>query len=318
MIPIVSIVGKSDAGKTTLIEKLISELKRRGYRVATIKHDAHRFDIDHPGKDSYRHFHAGADWTVIGSPDKIASVRRLERELTLDEIAAQISDVFFTTGWVTTLYMAAVLSINLAVVNILPFPPLDGASVITETIFENRMMHVAELRRMGADIRVIGNTAIVTGVKMLSGAKVMASDLRASASLVLAGLEAYGTTEVSRIYHIDRGYESIEGKLKALGTGGTKRSAVLPDIPTIAEGGVPGYDASSWQAFFARAGTQQPIVDKLNAALAADFKRPATAERFKALGIVAQWGTPAEFAAFIAEQSAKWGKVIRAAGIEPQ
>jgi UDP-N-acetylglucosamine 1-carboxyvinyltransferase len=92
-----------------------------------------------------------------------------------------------------------------------------GISAITETIFENRMMHVAELRRMGADIRVIGNTAIVTGVKMLSGAKVMASDLRASASLVLAGLEAYGTTEVSRIYHIDRGYELIEGKLKALG-----------------------------------------------------------------------------------------------------
>jgi UDP-N-acetylglucosamine 1-carboxyvinyltransferase len=92
-----------------------------------------------------------------------------------------------------------------------------GISAVTETIFENRMMHAAELRRMGADIRVIGNTAIVTGVKMLSGAKVMASDLRASASLVLAGLEAYGTTEVSRIYHIDRGYESIEGKLKALG-----------------------------------------------------------------------------------------------------
>jgi UDP-N-acetylglucosamine 1-carboxyvinyltransferase len=92
-----------------------------------------------------------------------------------------------------------------------------GISAITETIFENRMMHVAELRRMGADIRVIGSTAIVTGVKMLSGAKVMASDLRASASLVLAGLDAYGTTEVSRIYHIDRGYESIERKLKDLG-----------------------------------------------------------------------------------------------------
>ncbi len=93
MIPIVSIVGKSDAGKTTLIEKLIPELKRRGYRVATIKHDAHHFDIDHPGKDSYRHFHAGADWTIIGSPAKLALVRRLDRELTLDEIAAQISDV---------------------------------------------------------------------------------------------------------------------------------------------------------------------------------------------------------------------------------
>ena len=101
MIPIVSIVGKSDAGKTTLIEKLIPELKRRGYRVATIKHDAHRFEIDHPGKDSYRHFHAGADWTIIGSPDKIAHVRRLDQELTLDEIAAQISgvDIILTEGY---------------------------------------------------------------------------------------------------------------------------------------------------------------------------------------------------------------------------
>ena len=92
-----------------------------------------------------------------------------------------------------------------------------GVSVITETIFENRMMHAAELRRMGADVHVIGNTAIVKGVKALQGAKVMATDLRASASLILAGLCAYGTTEVSRIYHIDRGYEAIEKKLSALG-----------------------------------------------------------------------------------------------------
>lgn len=92
-----------------------------------------------------------------------------------------------------------------------------GVSAITETIFENRMMHVAELRRMGADIRVIGNTAIVKGAERLSGAKVMATDLRASASLIIAGLTAYGTTEVSRIYHIDRGYEKIEEKLKDLG-----------------------------------------------------------------------------------------------------
>ena len=92
-----------------------------------------------------------------------------------------------------------------------------GVSAITETIFENRMMHAAELRRMGADIRVIGNTAIVKGGKTLSGAKVMATDLRASASLIIAGLAAYGPTEISRIYHIDRGYESIEEKLSALG-----------------------------------------------------------------------------------------------------
>lgn len=101
MIPIVSIVGESDAGKTTLIEKLVAELKRRGYRVATIKHDAHRFEIDHPGKDSYRHFQAGADWTIIASSDKIASVRRLDREFTLDEIATQISgvDLILTEGF---------------------------------------------------------------------------------------------------------------------------------------------------------------------------------------------------------------------------
>jgi UDP-N-acetylglucosamine 1-carboxyvinyltransferase len=92
-----------------------------------------------------------------------------------------------------------------------------GVSAITETIFENRMMHAAELRRMGGNIRVIGNTAIVTGGKTLSGAKVMATDLRASASLIIAGLAAYGPTEISRIYHIDRGYESIEEKLSTLG-----------------------------------------------------------------------------------------------------
>ncbi|HLF25395.1 MAG TPA: molybdopterin-guanine dinucleotide biosynthesis protein B [Anaerolineae bacterium] len=101
MIPVVSIVGKSDAGKTTLLEKLIPELKRRGYRVATIKHDAHQFEIDHPGKDSYRHFHAGSDWTVIASSTQLASVRRLDRQLALDEIAATISgvDLILTEGF---------------------------------------------------------------------------------------------------------------------------------------------------------------------------------------------------------------------------
>ena len=92
-----------------------------------------------------------------------------------------------------------------------------GVSVVTETIFENRMMHAAELRRLGADVMVVGNKAVVRGVKALQGAKVMATDLRASACLILAGLCAYGTTEVSRIYHIDRGYESIEKKLRQLG-----------------------------------------------------------------------------------------------------
>jgi UDP-N-acetylglucosamine 1-carboxyvinyltransferase len=93
----------------------------------------------------------------------------------------------------------------------------DGASVIAENIFENRFMHVSELMRFGADITVEGNSATVKGVKKLSGAPVMATDLRASASLILAGLAADATTEVSRIYHLDRGYEQIEKKLAALG-----------------------------------------------------------------------------------------------------
>ena len=93
----------------------------------------------------------------------------------------------------------------------------QGSSIITETIFENRLMHVAELKRMGADITIQGNTAVVKGVEKLSGAPVMATDLRASASLVLAGLAAEGVTEISRVYHLDRGYEDLVGKLSKLG-----------------------------------------------------------------------------------------------------
>jgi len=93
----------------------------------------------------------------------------------------------------------------------------NGLSVISETIFENRFMHVSELMRMGADIRVQGNTAIVKGVPNLDGAPVMATDLRASASLVVAGLAAHGRTVISRSYHLDRGYENLEGKLASLG-----------------------------------------------------------------------------------------------------
>lgn len=93
----------------------------------------------------------------------------------------------------------------------------EGVGVINETIFENRFMHVNELLRLGADIRVEGHTAIVRGVASLGGAPVMATDLRASASLILAGLVAEGQTTIDRIYHLDRGYENIEGKLGALG-----------------------------------------------------------------------------------------------------
>jgi UDP-N-acetylglucosamine 1-carboxyvinyltransferase len=93
----------------------------------------------------------------------------------------------------------------------------DGVGTITETIFENRFMHMLEMRRLGAEIRLEGNTAIIKGVPRLTAAPVMATDLRASASLVLAGLVAEGRTQIERIYHIDRGYECIEEKLKSLG-----------------------------------------------------------------------------------------------------
>jgi UDP-N-acetylglucosamine 1-carboxyvinyltransferase len=93
----------------------------------------------------------------------------------------------------------------------------DGTSLISETIFENRFMHVQELIRMGADIQLDGHTAVVKGVNGLSAAPVMATDLRASASLVLAGVAAQGETVISRVYHIDRGYERIEEKMRSLG-----------------------------------------------------------------------------------------------------
>ena len=92
-----------------------------------------------------------------------------------------------------------------------------GFSIISETIFENRFIHVSELKRMGADIKISGNTAMITGVPSLSGAPVMATDLRASASLILAGLVATGTSEINRVYHLDRGYEAIEKKFAGLG-----------------------------------------------------------------------------------------------------
>ena len=93
----------------------------------------------------------------------------------------------------------------------------EGSSIVTETVFENRFMHAAELRRLGASIETEGSRAVIRGVSAYQGAPVMATDLRASASLVLAGLAARGTTEVSRVYHLDRGYEAMEQKLAGLG-----------------------------------------------------------------------------------------------------
>jgi tripartite-type tricarboxylate transporter receptor subunit TctC len=108
-----------------------------------------------------------------------------------------------------------------------------------------------------------------------------------------------------------------DGKLKIVAVTSGARLPDMPDVPAIAET-LPGYDAKSWQGLFARAGTPKSIVDKINAALVADLKRPETTARFKAIGVEAQGDTPEQFRAFIAAETAKWGKVIHAAGIEPQ
>jgi len=101
MIPVISIVGKSNVGKTTLLEKIIPVLKQKGYKIATIKHDVHGFDLDQPGKDTWRHAQAGADAVVIAAPAKLAMIRRLEREFTLDEVLATITgvDLILTEGY---------------------------------------------------------------------------------------------------------------------------------------------------------------------------------------------------------------------------
>jgi len=102
MKPVISVVGKSDVGKTTLLERLIPELKRRGYRVGTIKHDTHGFDMDKPGKDSWRHAQAGSDMIAVSSPSKVAMIRKVEQELSLDEVAQLLSpyvDLILTEGY---------------------------------------------------------------------------------------------------------------------------------------------------------------------------------------------------------------------------
>ena len=117
----------------------------------------------------------------------------------------------------STLYISGQLSHDMQAQFVALNSIARGTALVTETIFENRFMHVQEVRRLGADIEVEGNTAVVKGVPGLDGAAVMATDLRASAGLVLAGLVARGTTVVDRVYHLDRGYECIEEKLSRLG-----------------------------------------------------------------------------------------------------
>jgi molybdopterin-guanine dinucleotide biosynthesis protein B len=100
-IPLLSFVGRSNSGKTTYLEKLIKEMKQRGYKIATIKHDVHGFEMDKPGKDTYRHAEAGADIVCISSPAKMAMIKKVEVELTLEQVAAHIDgvDIIFTEGY---------------------------------------------------------------------------------------------------------------------------------------------------------------------------------------------------------------------------
>jgi UDP-N-acetylglucosamine 1-carboxyvinyltransferase len=165
---------------------------------------------------------AGGDVTIVGAcPDTLDAVS--------DKLAEAGADVAAND---TTLRVRRANGLTAASVRTAPYPgfPTDmqaqfmalatraeGTSVLTETIFENRMMHVQELVRLGASIEVEGNTAIVKGVDKLTGANVMATDLRASACLVIAGLMAEGATTIDRIYHLDRGYERIEEKLSGIG-----------------------------------------------------------------------------------------------------
>jgi len=150
----------------------------------------------------------------LGPPDESGlqdiTVRRSGKILPIRHLATQTYPGFPTD--LQAQYMAVMALAN-------------GTSVVEERIFENRFMHVPELCRMGANIETVGHNASIHGVKRLSGSPVMASDLRASAALVLAGLVADGVTEVLRIYHLDRGYERMETKLQELG-------AKIERIPT--------------------------------------------------------------------------------------
>ena len=166
---------------------------------------------------------------ATGGAVRLNGARAGSLDAVLDKLRESGARVAAGEDWVSVEANGALEAVN---VRTAPYPafPTDmqaqfvalnsigrGTAVVTETIFENRFMHVQELKRLGADIEVEGNTAVIKGVSHLDGAAVMATDLRASAGLVLAGLVARGTTVVDRVYHLDRGYECIEEKLSKLG-----------------------------------------------------------------------------------------------------
>ncbi len=166
---------------------------------------------------------------ATGGTVRVTGARPGTLDAVLDKLREAGANVEAGSDWITVSPGKKLKAVNLRTAPYPAFPTdmqaqfvalnciANGTAVVNETIFENRFMHVQELQRLGADIEVEGNTAIVKGVAHLDGATVMATDLRASASLVIAGLVARGTTLVDRIYHLDRGYESIEEKLSKLG-----------------------------------------------------------------------------------------------------
>jgi UDP-N-acetylglucosamine 1-carboxyvinyltransferase len=166
---------------------------------------------------------------ATGGAVRLNGARAGSLDAVLDKLRESGAHVAGGEDWVSVEANGALAAVN---VRTAPYPafPTDmqaqfvalnsigrGTAMVTETIFENRFMHVQELKRLGADIEVEGNTAVIKGVSHLDGAAVMATDLRASAGLVLAGLVARGTTVIDRVYHLDRGYECIEEKLSKLG-----------------------------------------------------------------------------------------------------
>lgn len=166
---------------------------------------------------------------VTGGDVRLTGVRPDTLDAVLDKLREAGVHIETGSDWIHVKAKGALKAVNVRTAPYPAFPTdmqaqfmalncvADGASRIVETIFENRFMHVQEMQRLGADIAVEGNTAVIQGVAGLNGATVMATDLRASASLVVAGLAARGATTVERIYHLDRGYERIEEKLSKLG-----------------------------------------------------------------------------------------------------
>jgi UDP-N-acetylglucosamine 1-carboxyvinyltransferase len=166
---------------------------------------------------------------ATGGPVRVTGARPGTLDAVLDKLREAGINIETGEDWISVKPNGQLRAVNLRTAPYPAFPTdmqaqfvalnsvASGTGVVNETIFENRFMHVQELQRLGADIEVEGNTAIVKGVAHLDGATVMATDLRASASLVIAGLVARGTTVVDRIYHLDRGYEAIEEKLSRLG-----------------------------------------------------------------------------------------------------